>query len=731
MTATLRRRIAALAITFFATLSALPARSEDAPPPPSAPPPDAPPPALGERKDATGQEVVVRGAGWGPSRGLGDVRVQRELLDASPRQQTSEMLSAAPGFFVDHEDGEGLGNDVYLRGFDLDHGSGIEMRVGSVPINVPLHIQGQGYADANFIIPEVVRSVRVLEGPFDPRQGDAAIVGSAYFDLGVPERGYRLGSSYGSFHQMRILGIVAPPAADAETFTAVSLRKTDGFGDHREGFSGSVNTQYGVELGVWDRLRILATAYGAESSLAGVVRQDDVDAHRIGFDGSYPYFTRGQGALSSRFIVGATFEHDESGGTRLEVAPWFMWTGFRARQNFTGNLESSQVDPRRSGLGDLFETTNREAAIGMTSRLRAAPVRIGSAIEAIGEPGIYVRAAHTAQTKSLLAPGDLEPWDRRIDAAIESLDVGVYLDLDARISRRLRVSGGPRADLLWVSVDDRLAGLAPLGSAGVVDGSPRNAVGVAPGIHATLEYDVAKWMTPAISYGQGFRSLGAERLPDASSQPYSKVTSVEAGLKLLVPDERYTTRLSVFETRVGNELVFEATSGGLESQNASVRRGFVGSVVAKPFDWLLTSTAMSVTRAVFATRVPGVSHYVPNVPSVLFRADATARGRVTTWKGTPITGRVGVGYTLLAGRHLTDTAQGATHHVVNAGAALRYGSVEVAMDGYNVLASTYPDDEQVYVSNWSLRPGQQPASLATHVTAAPPRTLVGSVTVYF
>ena len=49
-------------------------------------------------------------------------------LTASPRQQTSEMLSAAPGFFVDHEDGEGLGNDVYLRGFDLDNGSGIEMK---------------------------------------------------------------------------------------------------------------------------------------------------------------------------------------------------------------------------------------------------------------------------------------------------------------------------------------------------------------------------------------------------------------------------------------------------------------------------------------------------------------------------------------------------------------------------------------------------------------------------
>jgi len=164
--------------------------------PPAAPVPAAPPPAVPNVTN-----VQVRGIAWSSPRGLGDVRVDRETLTASPRQQTSEMLSAAPGFFVDHEDGEGLGNDVYLRGFDLDNGSGIEMKVGEIPINVPMHIHGQGYADVNFIIPEVVRSIRVLEGPYDPRQGDSAIVGSALFDLAVPERGYQLKTTYGSFDQ--------------------------------------------------------------------------------------------------------------------------------------------------------------------------------------------------------------------------------------------------------------------------------------------------------------------------------------------------------------------------------------------------------------------------------------------------------------------------------------------------------------------------------------------------
>jgi len=670
-------------------------------------------------------EVVVRGHGWASPRGLGDVRVQRELLDASPRQQTSEMLSAAPGFFVDHEDGEGLGNDVYLRGFDLDHGSGIEMRLGSIPINSPLHIQGQGYADANFIIPELVRSIRVLEGPFDPRQGDAAIVGSAYFDLGVPERGYRLGATYGSFGQARLVGIAAPEEVDEDTFLAVSVRKTNGFGQNRAGTSASANAQYGIDLGPSDHMRILATAYSARSAFAGVVRQDDVDANRLGFYDSYPYFTEGQGAQSSRVIVAEELEHVGPGGARAAFTSWFMWTAFRNRQNFSSDVEVAQIDPTRFGLGDLFETTNREAAAGLMSHVRSAPIVLGDAAQAVIEPGVYLRAGHTEQSKSLLVPSDLTVWDRRIDSGIYTLDAAAYVDLDMRFWKRFRISGGPRADLLFVSIDDRLANVIDAGTA------PHRRQGVAPGVHATVEYEMARWITPVVSFGQGFRSLDAERLPPGSSQPYSTVRSVEAGLRVTLPDERYTTRVSAFETWVDNELVFEATSGGLERENASVRKGLVGSFVAQPFDWFLASTAVSVSDAVFATRVPGVSHYVPNVPSLLMRIDTTARGRVATLEERPVTGRIGVGYTLLAGRHLTDSIIGPTNHVLNANMALRCGAIEIGADAYNVLGLQYADDQEVYVSNWSFRPGQQPASLATHSTAAPPRTVLGTVSVYF
>jgi iron complex outermembrane receptor protein len=729
------------------------------PPRPPAPPPSAAPPVPRSARKASAEpplsmsqqdedyiQIEVRGTGWASPRGIGDLRIKRELLDASPRQQTSELLSAAPGFFVDHEDGEGFGNDVYLRGFDLEHGSGIEMRVGNVPINSPVHVRGQGYADANFIVPEVVRSIRVLEGPYDPRQGDAAIVGSAYFDLGPSERGNLLKASYGSWNQMRLVGISAPEGVDEETFAAFALRKTDGFGARRASMSGTANAQYGVTLGSREHVRLLAIAYSARATLPGVLREDDVKRGLIGAYDSYPYYTNHQGVETARAIVSADFDHTTAGGARFELAPWLMWTTFRARENFTGNIYSSALDPELAGgQGDLWEAANRETAFGVTSRFHAVPLKLTPWLEVTFEPGLYVRAGQTEQTKSLLNPDTLAVWDRRLDSGLSTLDTGAYLDVDLRAFRRARLSGGVRADLLAVSVDNRLGYDVPArAQTGGIPGALRSTQGLVVGPRATFEYELAPELAVAVSYGEGFRSLAANANVATSSgiagegpsiqeggKAYSKVRSVEAGLRAQTASRRISTSISLFQTRVANELVFEATSGGFSTEGASVRRGFIASAVARPFSWLLASAAASVSSSTFTTLVPGISHYVPNVPPALFRVDLTARGKLTTLARTPMIGRVGVGYTFLAGRHLTDRVVGPSNNVLNAGTGVRWGRLELGLDAYNLLDLRYADEAQYYVSNFSLQPGTPLASPAIHLTQAPPLTALGSLAVYF
>ncbi len=649
------------------------------PPPPSAVPPRAPPPAASASAStslqaspppaptASPQTVRVRGIAWSSPRGLGDVRIDREVLTASPRQQTSEMLSAAPGFFVDHEDGEGLGNDVYLRGFDLDNGSGIEMKVGQVPINVPLHIHGQGYADVNFIIPEVVRSIRVLEGPYDPRQGDSAIVGSALFDLGVPERGYQLKTTYGSFGQARIVGIAAPREASDETFAAFSLRETQGFGQDRASQSASVNAQYGVQLSDSDHLRVLATGYSATGALPGVVRQDDVNAGRIGYYGAYPYFNSfypencssascsrpAQGVTSSRFIVGAELDHTTGGGAQLEIAPWFMWTHFLSRQNYTGDLNGSNLQPNLASLGDLWQLTNVETAAGLTTHFRSAPVRVGDFLEVVVEPGVSLRVGHTDQSKNLVNPADLDPWDYRENYGLNTVDLAGYVDLDVRLWKKLRISGGVRADFLDVGISNNLAGVAPPIPSGALQGSVTNVAGVAPGPRATIAYEALPELTAVLSAGEGFRSLDAGSLtlcnaptikltgvassaqpPCSPGSPYSQVTSFEGGVRSDVARGRFITTLTAFQTNVANELVFEVAGGGLETETASTRRGIVGS---------LRGAADRVAAGVDRPLGPDRDVQHPRRRDVTLRAQrprrALAHGRQRARRDVPVQGR--------------------------------------------------------------------------------------------
>jgi hypothetical protein len=471
--------------------------------------------------------------------------------------------------------------------------------------------------------------------------------------------------------------------------------------------------EYGVDLGARDHLRVLTTAYGANSLSPGVVRQDDVDAGRVGFYDGYGRFAAHQGVQSSRVIVGADFDHLGPGGSHFEIAPFVMWTGFRARQNFTGSLESSRENPAVAGVGDLFESVNDETALGGSSRFHAAPTTLGPAEIGI-EPGVFMRAGHTDQRRSLVDPVTLARWDERLDAGLRTLDAGGYVDLDVRLWKRLRVSGGVRVDALLESIDDHLANSQPGAAANTVPGAQKDVAGVAVGPRVTAEYAITNSLSPVVSYGEGFRSLDAAHLRDGSTHPYSKVRSLEAGLRAQADRGRYTATVVAFETEVGNELVFAAAEGGLETERASTRRGVLGSIVTSPFDFLLASTALSVTEATFETTLPGIAHYVPDVPSLVLRVDATLRGRVATVSGSPLNGRIGVGYTFLGPRHLTD-----------------FVVAPSGLEAYNLLGQRYADDAESYVSNWQTGPGPGRASFATHYIAAPPLTVLGSLALYF
>jgi hypothetical protein len=651
--------------------------------------------------------VQVRAARPPARRGAGDLSIDPAILEAAPHALAGELLSSVPGMFVDHEDGEGVANDVIVRGFDFDHGGGIELRVGPYPINVPAHIHGQGYADLNFIIPEVVRGLHVLEGSYDPRQGDFALGGSATFELGVDQRGASLKGSYGSFTQGRVLGIWAPEEERPGTFAAATARHTSGFGPgNRASDSAGAIAQW--DLGLSQEWRLIATAiaYAADAKLPGVVRLNDVAAGRIGLFDSYPPpFGSGQSALARRVLGGVDLVRAEDDGTRTELALFGTFTGFRLRENFTGATLGMMQ-------GDLDETVDDQLAFGGRALHRFARRELAPGVLASIEPGLSLRAGRTVQSQSFLAAADLSGWDRVLDASLVTLDAGAYLDVDALIAGLLHVSGGLRGDLFSYSAHDRLRSADP---------SAINTV-LAPRVSVSCE--ATRWLEPTLSYGVGYRSPSSRSLLMTHDASVARSRSIEVGFRARDTSRDLTMSGAAFITRLSDELVFEPESASLQSEGATTRRGATLAIAWRPPAWILASAALTYVSATFDHPAVGEPKLVPQIPALLAHADATVWHELGVIEGEPLVGRIGVGYTHLSSRPIDIGAASAPVDVVNASASLRVDAIELGLEAYNVLDLRYPDQELIYASNWS-----GPTSQARHQIAAAPRTVLVSLTI--
>jgi outer membrane cobalamin receptor len=77
-------------------------------------------------------------------------------LNLLPVRSAQDLLRLVPGLFIAQHQGGGKAEQIFLRGFDADHGTDVNISVDGLPVNMVSHAHGQGYADMHFIIPETI-----------------------------------------------------------------------------------------------------------------------------------------------------------------------------------------------------------------------------------------------------------------------------------------------------------------------------------------------------------------------------------------------------------------------------------------------------------------------------------------------------------------------------------------------------------------------------------------------
>ena len=121
-------------------------------------------------------------------------------IEDRPILRSGEVLETVPGLIITQHAGGGKANQYFLRGFNLDHGTDFAVFLDDMPLNLPSHAHGEGYADMNTVIPEFVQRVNFEKGPYYADVGNFGSAGSAHLEFfkTLPENFFQVeGGMYG------------------------------------------------------------------------------------------------------------------------------------------------------------------------------------------------------------------------------------------------------------------------------------------------------------------------------------------------------------------------------------------------------------------------------------------------------------------------------------------------------------------------------------------------------
>lgn len=543
-----------------------------------------------------------------PTTAASSETIRARDYELRPHTTTQEILNNLPGLVAGQHAGGGKAMQYFLRGFDNDHGTDIALFVDGVPVNMVSHAHGQGYADLNFLIPEIVDRVEFSKGPYFVQWGDLANSGAVNFITKENTSENSLQALGGFFNTMRYTGMVSPQIGPVQTLLASEVYFSDDPFKNPENYVRyNFFGKFTLAPTVDSKLSLWFSAHDGDWDASGQIPLHEVHARRLDRFGS---IDQAEGGKSDRQNVNLVYTSTPSPqenwlvqlyGSRYKLTLFSNFTFF-ARDTIRGdgiNQDDSRVlyggrlrytrfwtiggMPTESMLG--FETRNDDADVGLFRQQKRH------------------RFATTNKVN------------------VEERSFSGYLQQEFFLREWLRLQVGVRGDCFLFAVNNRLPANATDATrirGNTIDGivNPKANLILSP-----FQNKPTLWRNTEffLNFGIGYHSNDARDAVQAGGKPLARSTSSELGVRTNLWD-RLDLAASLWLLDLDSELVFVGDEGVTEASGPTRRWGIDFETRYTVLPWLFADLDLSYSDPRFRT----TSEAIPLAPTLLVNGGLTA-----------------------------------------------------------------------------------------------------------
>lgn len=518
-------------------------------------------------------------------------------LRLRPVNTSQDLLRLVPGLLIAQHAGGGKAEQIFMRGFDLDHGTDVLVTVDDMPVNMVSHAHGQGYADLHFVIPETVQRLDIGKGPYRAADGNLATAGAIGFITRDRFQGNLVKLEAGQFGTRRGLAILdlgpKNPAASHGGYLAGEYTLSDGYFESPQDLRRfNLFAKYGFDLNPKNHLSISASAFQSDWNASGQIPVRAVESGQITRWGAIDDTEGGQ---TSRYNANLLLTSHLNDGSQLNQRIFLTRYAFDLYSNFTfflyDSINGDQIwQTERRTMAGYQGKWNKSYLIG--HKEAGTTLGWGFRDDAVDNIGL----SRTLQRQTVL-----EEIDR---GDVRETNAFAYLDQNIQLSDRLLFNAALRYDAFTFRYDNQLDALY----------QPQRAKDGILSPKMTLRYTATDKLQLYARTGSGFHSNDTRVVVrQESRKTLPRAIGAETGI-LFKPFDRMLLNAAVWGLELEQEFVYVGDEGIVEPSGRTRRVGLDLSWRYQLTSWLFADADFNFSRPRSTEEAEG-EQFIPLSPT--------------------------------------------------------------------------------------------------------------------